>query len=133
MAFSARCFTARAHNIPKDACEFRCADFPEGMPLSTRDDQAFLNLNGIQVQSAQTYNLIGRLPELLELGVEVLRLSPQASGTIEIIEIFRRACDGDLERQAALEALQRHAPQGFCNGFWTGGAGMAWEEAVGAA
>ncbi|MBI5782243.1 MAG: U32 family peptidase, partial [Gammaproteobacteria bacterium] len=30
LSFSARCFTARAHNLPKDECDFRCADYPEG-------------------------------------------------------------------------------------------------------
>ena len=25
LAVSARCFTARAHNLPKDQCDFRCA------------------------------------------------------------------------------------------------------------
>ena len=60
LSFSARCFTARAHNLPKDECGFRCADYPEGMPLQTREGQSFLNLNGIQVQSGETCNLVER-------------------------------------------------------------------------
>ena len=34
LALSARCFTARAHHLPKDECEFRCRDYPDGLPLA---------------------------------------------------------------------------------------------------
>jgi len=46
LAYSARCFTARAHNLPKDDCQFRCLDYPDGLPLSTREGEDFLVLNG---------------------------------------------------------------------------------------
>ncbi|NIA26704.1 MAG: U32 family peptidase, partial [Desulfobulbaceae bacterium] len=38
LAYSARCYTARAHKVPKDACEFCCIDYPDGLMLATRDD-----------------------------------------------------------------------------------------------
>ncbi len=31
LAYSARCFTARHHNLPKDDCQYRCLDYPEGL------------------------------------------------------------------------------------------------------
>src|ERR1019366_10738355 len=77
LALSARCLTARRYNLSKDSCEFRCIDHPDGMPLATREGQPFLTLNGIQTQSAQTYNLVRELGELSPLGVDVLRISPQ--------------------------------------------------------
>ena len=40
LAYSARCFTARYHNLPKDDCQYRCLDDPEGLTLSTREGQA---------------------------------------------------------------------------------------------
>jgi hypothetical protein len=46
---------------------YRCLDDPEGLTLSTREGQAFLALNGIQTQSAQTCNLLLELAELREL------------------------------------------------------------------
>ncbi len=67
LAYSARCFTARHHNLPKDDCQYRCLDYPEGLTLSTREGQAFLAINGIQTQSAQTCNLLPELAELREL------------------------------------------------------------------
>src|SRR3972149_7263856 len=77
LAFSARCFTARHHNLPKDDCQFRCLDDADGLALQTRDKAAFLTLNGIQTQSAQVYDLSDAIAELRDLKVDVLRLSPQ--------------------------------------------------------
>ncbi len=124
LAFSARCFTARAHNLPKDDCGFRCADYPEGMPLHTREGQSFLNLNGIQVQSGETYNLVNEIGELRSLGVDVLRLAPQAQGIFEIIDVFRRVMDGHLESSVAAGMLAPHQTAGSCDGYWHGAPGM---------
>src|SRR3546814_3250677 len=54
LAFSARCFTARHRNIPKDNCQYVCMDHPDGLLLQTRESQPFLVLNGIQTQSAHS-------------------------------------------------------------------------------
>jgi hypothetical protein len=77
LAFSARCFTARHYNLNKDDCQFKCLDHPEGMTLRTREGQPFLTINGIQTMSAQTCNLLAQVPEMLAMGVEVVRISPQ--------------------------------------------------------
>jgi len=42
LAYSARCYTARAHKVQKDACEFCCIDYPDGLMLTTREDEDFL-------------------------------------------------------------------------------------------
>ena len=34
LAFSARCFTARALDLAKDDCGFRCIEHPDGLPLA---------------------------------------------------------------------------------------------------
>ena len=124
LAFSARCFTARAHNLAKDECGFRCGDYPDGMPLRTREGQSFLNLNGIQVQSGETYNLINEIASLRALKVDILRLAPQARGMFDIIDSFRRVLDGGLEAAAAAERLAPHQPAGACDGYWHGAPGM---------
>jgi len=36
LAYSARCYTARSHNLPKDDCQFKCIDYPDGRMLETR-------------------------------------------------------------------------------------------------
>jgi collagenase-like PrtC family protease len=58
LAYSARCYTARNHDLPKDDCQYRCLDDPDGMLLKTREDESFLILNGTQTQSALTHNLV---------------------------------------------------------------------------
>jgi len=124
LAYSARCFTARAHNLPKDDCQFRCLDYPDGLLLSTREDAPFLVLNGIQTQSALTLNLIAELGDLAGLGVDVLRISPQSQQTEFIIETFHACLQGNLCVSEARAALDNCQPVGECDGYWHGQAGM---------
>jgi collagenase-like PrtC family protease len=131
LAWSARCFTARAHDLPKDDCRFRCLDYPDGLLLSTREDEEFLVLNGIQTQSARTLNLIAELGDLVQLGVEVLRISPQSRHTAAIIEAFHAALRDPAEAARAAAELDGYMPVGPCNGYWHGDAGMALQPRAG--
>lgn len=130
LALSARCFTARAHHLPKDECEFRCRDYPDGLALTTREGTRFLTINGIQTQSGGSSNLAGALPEMEKLGVDVLRLSPQSQGMAEIVQLWRAAVDGKLAAAEAEARLLAHLPDGVCNGYWYGEPGMAWQPAA---
>ena len=128
LAYSARCFTARAHNLPKDDCQYCCLDYPDGLTLSSQDDKPFLTLNGIQTQSARYYNLLPALADLKTMGVEVLRISPQSRHTEKVIETFRR-CLQELDSvKEGMARLQRLTPIGACNGYWHGHAGMEAQE-----
>jgi collagenase-like PrtC family protease len=129
LAFSARCFTARHYDLPKDNCEFRCLEHADGLALATREGKPFLALNGIQTQSAQTYDLSGAIGELAALGVDVVRLSPQSTRMDEVIAVFRAALDGPLAPAEASRALAGLAP-GRCNGYWHGAAGLDYREAA---
>jgi collagenase-like PrtC family protease len=115
LAYSARCFTARAHDLPKDDCGFCCLEYPDGFPVETREGQPFLTLNGVQVQGTQCCDLGPELPELSALGVDILRIAPQREGTGEVVRRFAEAV-------VQQRSLQRH---GDCNGYWHGAAGMA--------
>lgn len=130
LAFSARCFTARAHELPKDDCTFICRRYPDGITMDTREGNAFLALNGIQIQSAGTCNLVGEMAAFRELGVDVLRISPQSTHMPEIIRTFRAAIDGAMEPAAAARFLEPYLPSGPCNGYWLGLPGMDWREYV---
>ncbi len=114
LSFSARCFTARALDVPKDQCGFRCIDYPDGLPLATREGQPFLRINGIQIQGEEITDLGPELPQLRALGVDVLRLYPQAEGMAEIVARF------DLARRSP----QAPPPIGQRNGYWYGEPGM---------
>ncbi|MBL8486764.1 MAG: U32 family peptidase [Rhodocyclaceae bacterium] len=124
LAYSARCFTARRFNLQKDSCEFRCLDFPEGLDLKTREGEPFLALNGIQTQSAKTYNLLREVPALEAAGIDLLRVSPQPEGTAEVLALFRQAMEGAVAPAAAWDAAQPWLPHGACNGFWHGQPGL---------
>ena len=121
LAYSARCFTARHYNLPKDDCQFRCLDHPDGLPLATREGEPFLTLNGIQTQSAGVYTLIGELPALRELGVACLRLSPQSRHMGRVVETFQAALAGDAH---AADTLAHCMPGPPVDGYWHGRAGL---------
>ena len=123
LAYSARCFTARHHNLQKDACEFRCIENADGMLLRTREGEPFLTLNGIQTQSARVYNLLAELARI-EGNAEILRISPQGEHTLEVAALFRAALEKQRTPVEAFEASRGLMPEGPCNGFWYGRAGL---------
>jgi collagenase-like PrtC family protease len=124
LAFSARCFTARHFNLQKDDCQFKCLEFPDGLLIRTREGEEFLTLNGIQTQSSRVYNLIGEVDALRELGVHILRISPQSQHTPELLETFRARIEGTLDVQAARSRMAGLALAEPCNGFWYGKPGL---------
>ena len=121
LAFSARCFTARHYDLNKDDCQFKCLDHPEGMTLKTREGQPFLTINGIQTMSAQTYNLLAQMPELIKMGIDVARISPQPQHTAAIVAAFDAARHG----QALQPDMTGWASEGMVDGYWFGEAGIA--------
>jgi len=118
LAFSARCFTARHCNLPKDDCQFKCLEHPDGLLMRTQEDEAFLVLNGIQTQSARVHNLLPELPAMQALGVDVVRVSPQAQHTVRITELFKGVMTGTLEAAVANAELSTLMPAQACNGYW---------------
>lgn len=109
LAYSARCFTARRYRLQKDACEFRCIEFPAGLDLKTREGEPFLTINGIQTMSAKVYHLEREVPELAAAGCGLLRISPQPEEMPELIAAYRALLDGAAARMPAGD---------YCNGFW---------------
>ena len=116
LAFSARCFTARRYNLQKESCAWRCLEHPDGLPLKTREGVPFLVLNGVQTQSAKVYSLARDIDSLRETGFDILRVSPQSSGTVEVLKALRAACDG------APAGVLEEADS--CDGFWHGRPGL---------
>lgn len=114
LAFSARCFTARHHNLPKDDCQLRCIDDPEGLPLYTQEGERFLTINGIQTQSGAVYDLRAEWPAMVELGVDIMRISPRPEQTETVLLDLRQRLDG-------ITRPELDAP---CNGYWYGAEGM---------
>ena len=124
LAFSARCFTARHRNLPKDDCRFSCLEHPDGLMLKTREHEDFLVLNGTQTQSARVYNLVDALDDMRGLAVDVVRLSPQSQDMTEVIAVFDAARTQKLAPKEALARLQPLMPDQGCNGYWYGQPGL---------
>ncbi len=118
LAYSARCFTARAENRAKDECETCCIKYPTGVQVSSQEGQEVFNLNGIQTQSGYCYNLINDLPSMQGL-VDVVRLSPLGVSTFSDLEQFRANEQGRQPQK--LESRQ-------CNGYWHQLAGLQIKE-----
>ncbi len=124
LAVSARCFTARYHNLSKDDCGFRCLENPDGLTVSTQDDESFLALNGLQTQSARVYNLINDVADLIETGVNHIRISPQSAQTGDVVAWFEAAIGATLSGAGAQSLVEPWAPDIACNGYWHGRPGL---------
>lgn len=125
LAFSARCFTARHHNLPKDDCRFLCLDAPYGLTLKTREGEDFLALNGTQTQSARVYNLLAETENMSGL-VDVLRISPQPENTGEVVKVFHQRLNASIGNEQALADIEPLLPEAPCNGYWHGAAGIEY-------
>ena len=120
LAFSARCFTARHYGLNKDDCQFKCLDHTEGLTLKTREGQDFLCINGIQTMSAQSYNLLHEIPDMLEMGIDIVRISPQKDHINTIIAAFDAARRGEPVQPDS----QNWSSSGLVDGYWFGDAGI---------
>jgi collagenase-like PrtC family protease len=120
LAFSARCFTARHYGLNKDDCQFKCLDHAEGLTLKTREGQEFLTINGIQTMSAQSYNLLHEVPDMLHMGIDIVRISPQKAHFGEIIAAFDAARRG----QPVQADTRNWSECGLVDGYWFGDAGI---------
>lgn len=115
LAWSARCFTARAYDVPKDDCGFRCIEHPDGLPLGTREGEAFMVINGIQVQGMEIVDMAPERDELIACGVDILRLSPAQDDMAAVVDHFHRMLRAPLPPPRL----------GARNGYWHGKPGRA--------
>lgn len=109
LAYSARCFTARSENRPKDECETCCIKYPTGRSMRSQEDQQVFVLNGIQTMSGYVYNLGNELTSMQGL-VDVVRLSPMGSETFAMLEAFKANETGGAPLPLASNS--------DCNGYW---------------
>lgn len=121
LAYSARCFTARAENRPKDDCQLCCINYNEGIPMLSQEGQPVFTINGIQTMSAEPNNLLADFASLAANGINIARLSPRFAGMADIIQAWDKVRNGQQPPLAVAG----------CNGYWHGRPGMVSAEEAG--
>ncbi|MBF0185732.1 MAG: U32 family peptidase [Magnetococcales bacterium] len=131
LTFSARCYTARAFHLPKSNCQYKCGDFPDGMPVRTQENSEFLTVNGTQTMSAHLYNLLLDVPQLQRMQVDSVRLSPQSKAMPDIVALWKGVIEGRMTGQEAMIRMRElNAGEPFCNGYFHGRPGLQWVESA---
>ncbi len=114
LAYSARCFTARVHNVPKDNCGFICGKYERGLPATSQEHDDVFTLNGIQTMSGQRCDLLVQWQQMQSMGVTGMRIAAETEAP-DIIGRLRNLLDGGADTTLTVNA---------CNGYWFGEAGM---------
>ncbi len=135
LAFSWRCYTSKAHGLGKSDCKHDCSRDPDGMEIKSVEGEPLFTINGTTILSATTYSLIEFTDDLKSKGVQALRISPQSTGTGEVVRIFRARLEGGISAEEALDGLislshKIEGSGGLCNGWWLGRAGREYVSAA---
>jgi collagenase-like PrtC family protease len=117
LAYSARCFTARSEDRPKDDCKYCCIKYPEGRKMNSREGERVFILNGIQTMSGYQYNLVNEVPEMANMGVDIARISADNEKAFTMLDCF----------DSQLVSPEKYPLDGVeeCNGYWHKIAGMS--------
>ena len=117
LAYSARCFTARSEDRPKDDCQYCCIKYPQGRKMNSREGERVFVINGIQTMSGYQYNLINEVTQMQNIGVDIVRVSADSEQAFTQLDAFRE--------QLLQPDKHKLNPEGECNGYWHKIAGMA--------
>ncbi len=107
LAYSARCFTARSEDRPKDQCGLCCIKYPDGRKIDSQEGLELFRMNGIQTMSGSIQNLVNDLPSMEGL-VDIVRMSPHSLEVFDWLDTF----------QQAVRDNKRIPLQGYCNSYW---------------
>ncbi len=117
LAYSARCFTARSEDRPKDDCKYCCIKYPEGRKMNSREGERVFILNGIQTMSGYQYNLVNEVPEMANMGVDIARISADNEKAFTMLDRFGNQLVNP--EKYPLDGVEE------CNGYWHKIAGMS--------
>jgi len=110
LAYSARCFTARSEDRPKDDCQYCCIKYPQGIKMNSREGERVFMLNGIQTMSGYQYNLINEVQEMAQLGVDIARVSADGEQAFTQLTAFKNQLIEN--KRYSLDKIEE------CNGYW---------------
>lgn len=126
LAYSARCFTARSENRPKDDCQFCCLNYPKGRVMKSQESEDLFVINGIQTLSGKCNNLINDLHGMQGL-VDIVRLSPECDDMQSVLTRFKLAEEqfSNSEDMGSVELNSEDFDQRYhVNGYWNAISGM---------
>lgn len=134
LAHSARCFTAKHYQLPKDQCQTICQRHSKGLLAQTQESQPLLRLNGIQTQSAAQVDLISQIPQMINMGVDYWRISPNKLADVTLGDtlatLLNQALlsDNATLQDTLTQFEQSNTATHHCNGYWFGQPGMHFSE-----
>jgi len=117
LAYSARCFTARSEDRPKDDCQYCCIKYPQGRKMNSREGEKVFLLNGIQTMSGYQYNLINEVSHMVNIGVDIVRISADNELAFPKLTEFKSQLVN--KKITPLDKIKE------CNGYWHQIAGMS--------
>lgn len=124
LAYSARCYTARLHDLAKDQCGLKCLEYPQGVPVYSQESEALFQINGIQTQASKITNLLSLWKQIRDTGVDVLRFSPNDIHTLSLLNDFAHQMGSNSDYVPHHDGADASA--GFCNGYWFEREGMVY-------
>lgn len=128
LAFSWRCYSARASGYSRNDCQLVCFKTPQGMSLETIDGFPLFTINGTEILSTKDCCLINELDEIKKMGISLFRIIPQEKNTLEVLHIFDDRLKRRISSDMALKELRDLTGGDFCNGWYHGQAG--WQYVV---
>jgi collagenase-like PrtC family protease len=102
--------------LPKDQCDLICIDYPDGIQVKSQEEETLFTLNGIQTLSGLRYDLYSELEDMQAMGVDIARISPRSSGTMEILDAYQQKMNGYDE--------PGYSSGANCIGYWYNEPGM---------
>ncbi|RCU49117.1 U32 family peptidase [Corallincola holothuriorum] len=114
LAYSARCFTARSEDRPKDKCQKCCLNYPQGRAVHSQEGERLFTLNGLETQSGLSYNLFNEIPNMVGK-VDIARISPQQMDIAPLVSAFKQQLTAPIHSPLSTDE---------CNGYWHRLAGM---------
>ena len=88
--------------------------------MGSQEGEELFNINGIQTLSGRIQHLLPYWQQMQEIGVDLMRISPQPNYTGEIIQRYHQVISGQLTDTDIDQYLTAPA----CDGYWRGESGM---------
>jgi len=127
LAISARCYHARANGLTRATCRLICERDPEGLEVQTLDGDDFMVVNGLQTQAHAVTLMVREIAELIDAGVNQIRISPMDLDMVAVGRVFDDLLNGrtgvDDAEDALLDLLDDRP---VANGFFHGAPGAQW-------